>query len=142
MSCSELISILQYFIVLSFKSVSQYIEFLIINKVGTTNSWCTISISAYYYHLSVLVSHIVLPRACNKRGGRGRYCVRSSYLKRFDSTKRPHKLIMTKSNFLTALGTIHLRRWQIFMIVDPFPPPPPVFYYYLLANLTIFDPSP
>ena len=127
--------------VLSFKSVSQYIEFLIINKVGTTNSWCTISISAYYYHLSVLVSHIVLPRACNKRGGRGRYCVRSSYLKRFDSTKRPpHKLIMTKSNFLTALGTIHLRRWQIMRNFLPLSSA--VFYYYPLANLTDFWPLP
>ena len=108
-SCSELISILQYFIVLSSKSVSHYIEFLIINKVGTTNSWCTISILAYYYHLSVLVSHIVLPRACHKRGGRGRYDLMSSYLKRFDSIKmsnlasRAHKLVIHCERFQNCL---------------------------------------
>ena len=37
-----------------------------------------------------------------------------------------------------SLGTIHLRRWQIFRILDPYPPTAGSFYYYPLANLANF----
>ena len=40
------------------------------------------------------------------------------------------------------LGTIHLRRRQIFTIFDSYPPASAVFYYYPSAKLTNFRPLP
>ena len=40
-------------------------------------------------------------------------------------------------------GTIHLRRWQIFMIFYPYPPPVGSFFTTIRQQIgTIFDPSP
>ena len=36
----------------------------------------------------------------------------------------------------STLGTIYLRRRQIFTIFDPYPPPSADFYYHPSANLT------
>jgi hypothetical protein len=43
---------------------------------------------------------------------------------------------------IAILGTIHLRRRQIFTIFYPYPTPSAVFYYYPSANLTNFLPLP
>ena len=50
-----------------------------------------------------------------------------------------NNFLVDPKQIIRCKGTIHLRRWQIFTIFDPYPHPSAVFYYYLLANLPHFE---
>ena len=59
----------------------------------------------------------------------------------FHHLGQPIGILMRACNALSvsakALGTIHLRRRQIFTIFDTYPLPSAVFYYYPLANANV-----